>query len=104
MAKIFSTQLEIYMEGLDEPLTVTADQRDYAALEGFDQIGDEQYTLRQRYLAWHAAKRTNVVSVAWKEFNERLCIQASTPDAGEEPEESEDEQGLDPGQKTASDG
>lgn len=93
------------MEGLDEPLMVTADQRDMAALEAFDEISDEQYTLRQRYLAWHAAKRTNVVSVAWKEFNERLCIQASTPGLEEEnKEEGEDEQGLDPGRKTASAG
>ncbi len=108
MGKIFSAEIEVIMEGLDEPLLVTVDQRDYAALETRTEIGEEQYTTRQRFLAWSAGKRQGKISVTWQVFNEKLCIQAITREA-EKPEtaraldsEQEDEQGLDPGQSTLS--
>jgi hypothetical protein len=101
MGKIFTTELELFMEGLDQPLIVNADQRDYAAWEAFDGNNGGRVTM-QRFLGWNAAKRSGAVSVSWPEFG-RLCIQVYSP--GEEEEElegPEGEQGLDPGLKDRS--
>lgn len=103
MAKVFSTDLEVFLEGRDELLTVTADQRDYAAWEAHPDAGEDNTTTRMRFLAWSAGKRKGQISATWREFNDRLCIQALVADLDEpEDEESEDEQGLDPGRRTAS--
>ena len=105
MGKVFSTDLEVHMEGLDEPLIVRADQRDYAAWEAYaDGALAESLTTRLRFLAWNAAKRQGKVSIDFQTFNEKLCIQALIPQEDEpEPEgDEEDKQGLDPGRRTAS--
>lgn len=101
MGKIFSIRLAMTMEGLDSPLMVVADQRDFAAWEGYEGWADHADTVRLRYLAWHAAKRSGKVSVGWETFNDQLCIQVEAPDIEAEPE-SEGEQGLDPGRKMPS--
>lgn len=99
------TPLHVWMEGLDEPLVVQVDQRDYAAWAAYRHTeGDlDSMIIMVRYLAWNAGKRQGKLSVAWKEFNDRLCIEALDPStlSSEEEEEKEGEQGLDPGRKTA---
>lgn len=102
MGKIATTEIETWMEGLTEPLLITADQRDYAAVEAQD-IPEESYATRLRWIAWHAGKRQGKVTVDWKTFNGSLCIQCTIPRAeDDEQEESEDGQSLDPGRTEAS--
>lgn len=100
MGKLKGTELEVFMEGLEEPFLVRADQRDFAAWEARPEADTTGATVMLRFLAWNAGKRQGKVSVDWPTFNERLCIQALAPGDRLE-EESEDEQGLDPGPKVA---
>lgn len=94
-----SAVMEVFMEGLDEPLLVKIDQRDYAAWEAHPDHGEDRYTLMLRFLAWSAGKRSGQIQVDWKTFNTRLCIQAMLQQMPkkEETDGQEGEQRLDPG-------
>jgi hypothetical protein len=59
--------LEIWVEGEDEPIKVRADQRDMAAFELEYKIGtstaiESMQIVFFRYLGWHAARRTGQIS------------------------------------------
>lgn len=58
--------LEIWVEGQDEPILVRADQRDMAAFELEYKVGtstaiDQMQMVFFRYLGWHAARRTGKI-------------------------------------------
>lgn len=76
-----------------EEFTVQVDQRDWAALEAQD-IPESAAHMRTRYLAYSAARRAGRVSIDWVRFNERDCVEAAVQ---ETEDDSEGEQGLDPG-------
>jgi hypothetical protein len=78
---------------------VVADQRDYARLEvqSFAQAGIHT---RMRFLSWSVMTREGKTSATWDEFNEVRCVETEAPDDTADDDETEGEQGLDPGPKT----
>lgn len=77
---------------------VTADQRDYAALEAApDEIHVGPLT-RSRYLAWAALRRTGQYQDDFAKFNGADCVSVDAPDDGDD-QDGEGEHGLDPGRK-----
>jgi len=58
--------LEIWVDGADEPIQVRADQRDMAAFEVEYKVGtstgiEEMQMTFFRFLGWHAARRTGKI-------------------------------------------
>lgn len=58
--------LEVWIEGEDEPIKVRADQRDMAAFELEYKVGtstaiENMSMVFFRYLGWHAARRTGKI-------------------------------------------
>lgn len=94
----------VLLEGSDEPIMVSTDQRDFANYEGVMGDGqiDTRHPLTHRHWAWTAMRRAGQIekAVSWEKFNTELCVQVVSADVVEQAEaaaESEDEQGLDPG-------
>jgi hypothetical protein len=102
MGKVLTSTIEVHLDS-GGTLDVQVDQRDYAAWEAHPLNTGESYTIMQRFLAWHAAKRAGQVSSTWEAFNSKECVQALLKNA-EQDEDGEDEEGLDPGRKTATAG
>lgn len=77
---------------------VIADGRDYAKMEvqGFP---EEAQLTKVRFLAWSTMHRQQLTTVPFARFNETDCVDAETI---ADPDEAEDEQGLDPGRPEAS--
>jgi hypothetical protein len=94
----FKINLDFLLEGREEALSVTADQRDFAAWEAQPEAENERAWVhtRFRFLTWHAAKRQGVIAMSWAEFNEKLCIQVHSRDQDEAEQDAEDEQEPDP--------
>ena len=76
-------------------LSLTVDQRDYAALEAAD-IGPDQPHTYGRHLAYTAACRAGLYSKSWEDFNTRDCVE--TIHASKLADAEGDEDGLDPTQ------
>lgn len=97
------TEYEVVLEDPDERvIIVQVDQRDYAALEVLDGIAADAWHTKGRWLAWNAMRRKKLISASWKDFNDNLCVSVGTKD--EPADESEDEEGLDPGRMEVSAG
>lgn len=75
-------RLELEVELEDATHLVVVDQRDFAKLEVQD-IPETALTNRTRYLAYSATLRNQLIDekTAWKEFNEKLCVDARVPEA-----------------------
>jgi hypothetical protein len=86
--------------------TVSADQRDWAAMEGADISYDATPVTGTRYMGFNAAVRAKLYAGTWEEFNARDCVSADFI-AGKvvavQLGSAEGEQGLDPGQKDQND-
>lgn len=97
MAKL-DLDFDVYMDDGTE-LRVHPDQRDFAAWEVQTFWGDERVQLRMRFTAWSALRRRGDYKQPFERFNNVDCIEVSVH-RGEDDEDSEGEQGLDPGQQT----
>ena len=76
--------LEIWVEGSEEPQLVTADQRDMAAFERFHKVGtskamDEMTMVFLRYIGWCALRRTNKTQVGYDDW-EKTIVSVEPPD------------------------
>jgi hypothetical protein len=80
-----------------EELKVAADARDWSAME-MREFPAGAVETRQRFLAWAYLKRTGAYPKTWERFNTVDCVDASGVGDADVSDESEDEQGLDPGQ------
>jgi hypothetical protein len=72
-------ELEVWLDGQEDPIEVVADQRDVAMFEREEKIGfvkalDDMPTLFVRALAWFAMKRTGKIEPGTKrkDWEERL--------------------------------
>lgn len=73
---------------------VVIDQRDFAALEA-QEFPERARVTMSRFLAYSAMRRNKLTTATWEDFNGSKCVRVDDS----EPDESEGEQGLDPGQK-----
>jgi len=92
------TPLIVWLEGRDEPVRATSDQRDLARMEAAD-LPEGAHT-RARFVAWSVLARSGQYPGTWQQFNDRDCIEVESlipVDDG-----AGDEQGLDPGQTSTS--
>lgn len=94
----YPLRVEMADASLSRPLVVV-DQRDYARLEASD-VPDDAVITRTRFLAWSAMTRNGWTSATWEAFNFEECVYAT--DIKRVDENSEGEQGLDPGQPAPS--
>jgi hypothetical protein len=92
-----TTEFEVEIEGQPTVLVV-ADQRDMARWDVQPFHSDDALFLRIRFLAWSAMRRQGTYTKPFDVFNEKECLYVGAPD---DDEESEDEEGLDPGRKAA---
>jgi hypothetical protein len=81
---VFKTNLTAEMEdGTNHE--VVADQRDMAAWEGQDFHSDKAYTVRVRFLAYNALRRTKVFKSTWQRFNDECVeVRVNTETAGDD--------------------
>jgi hypothetical protein len=75
---------------------VTADQRDWAAMEA-KEFPPAATATRVRFMVWSAARRAGQIKDGWERFNSTTCVSVEAQE-----DESEDEEGLDPGRRGAS--
>ena len=76
--------LEVWLEGADEPVLVVADQRDMAAFELQYKVGTnvamDSMTMRFfRYVAWAALRRTNQTEERFDRWD-KAVISAGPPE------------------------
>lgn len=90
-------ELEVTMDS-GQVHKVVADGRDWAKMEVQD-FPEAAMLTRSRFLAWSVMTRQQLTSVPWQRFNEVECADVETPN---DPDESEEAQGLDPGRATPS--
>lgn len=96
---VITAPIEVDLDG-GQQLRATADQRDFARAEG-QGVSSATIHTWTRAVAWAALTRTGQYSGTWQRFNDVDCIEArdfelEVPDG--------DEDGLDPGQSTATGG
>jgi hypothetical protein len=97
------TPLLVHLDGRPEPIRVTSDQRDLARWEASPARDETAVHTRSRFVAWSALARSGEYTGGWKTFNERDCLEVeSLYVAGDDQDDAEDEQGLDPGRPTRS--
>ena len=79
--------LEVWVENQDEPILVTADQRDMAAFERFHKVGsstamESMTMIFFRYIGWCALRRTGQTNVGFDDW-EKNVISVEPPDEDE---------------------
>lgn len=77
---------------------VVTDERDWAAMEAKEFPLSAQLTM-VRFNVWNAAKREGFTRRSWEQFNLTDCVSCEDI-SGDDEEESEGGQGLDPGRTT----
>jgi hypothetical protein len=89
--------LNVTMDG-GQHYQVVADQRDYARLEvqPFAEVG---LHTRIRFFAWSVMTREGKTTATWDDFNLTHCVEVESV-YDDDDDESEGEQGLDPGPTT----
>lgn len=91
--------VDLQIEGRPDLVRVVVDQRDFARAEAEDLYDDtpRKHT-RTRFLAWSAAKRAEVTTKSWAEFNASDLISAEVaPEHYEQEAGDPPADGLDPG-------
>lgn len=77
-------------------LTVSSDQRDWAAMEA-QEFPEAAIATRARYFAFNSMKRAGLYNGRWDRFNDVDCVEVQAIDDEPAAEDTEDGQGLDPG-------
>jgi len=80
--------LEIWVEGQDEPQTIRADQRDFAAFERFFKVGtsngmNNMTMIFFRYVGWCALRRTGQTNIGFDDW-EKNIVSVEPPDQEDE--------------------